>query len=134
MKGLPFFGLPLWVLCLLNIKEDSLYFSKIVFYEQLLWRSLSIIWVYLLIPAIKDNNTQNCWQALIIIYIYDLLNEYDYFLNRGPFFKLTRAKEKSGSKSLSTLFHFYGSIFNEIFKCSPPEKQCSCFSLPIFLR
>lgn len=106
MKGLPFFGLPLWVLCLLNIKEDSLYFSKIVFYEQLLWRSLSIIWVYLLIPAIKDNNTQNCWQALIIIYIYDLLNEYDYFFNRGPFFKLTRAKKNQVVNPCQLFFTF----------------------------
>lgn len=53
------------------------------------------------------------------------------FSKSVPIFK---TEKKSGGKSLSTFFYFYGSIFDEIFKCSPSEKQCLCFFLPIFLR
>lgn len=62
-----------------------------------------IFW-YLLLKTIIHKT----WQALINIYIYDLLNEYDIFQNQCPFLKL---KKKSGGKSLSTIFYFYGSIF-----------------------
>lgn len=44
-----------------------------------------IFW-YLLLKTIVHKT----WQALINIYIYDLLNEYDIFQNRCPFLKLKK--------------------------------------------
>lgn len=87
-----------------------------------------IFW-YLLLKTIIHKT----WQALIniYIYIYDLLNEYDIFQNLCPFLKL---KKNQVVNPFQLFFTFMEVFFNEIFKCSPTEKQCSCFSLPIFLR
>lgn len=85
-----------------------------------------IFW-YLLLKTIIHKT----WQALINIYIYDLLNEYDIFQNGCPFLKL---KKNQAVNPFQLFFTFMEVFFNEIFKFSPTEKLCSCFSLPIFLR